>query len=153
MWGRIAIRLADNRTNAFVPLDSGDDRILLEETIRIAGETPEVAARDGYVIGDRIDLRCAAIALDDETIMLDVYWRVDETPRQAGIRAFVHALDGDGALVTQIDRAPLAGRYPPELWRPGQTLVDRYELDRAADIESLFVGLYLPDVRAAADDA
>ena len=61
--------------------------------------------------------------------------------------AFVHVLDSNGTLLGQSDWQPLAGRYPTSVWRPGEYILDAFEIRLpagvAADQCRVIAGMYL----------
>ena len=56
-------------------------------------------------------------------------------------------LDSQGGLVAQRDSQPVHGSYPTTLWAPGETVVDRYQLNLPTSIGPgiyhLRIGMYL----------
>ncbi len=55
-----------------------------------------------------------------------LWWRADETPPDFKISA--RLLRADGGLIVQQDAWPVHNAYPPALWRPGETVLDGYDL-------------------------
>lgn len=143
--GRISVQLLDNQTNQFVPLSTGTDTVFLEDIIRIEAETIIIEQELDYLIANAIELRCTSVTSQGDHLTLDLHWYVQSPPMQPDIRVFVHALDGEGNLVTQADAPPLSGDYPPNLWLSGQHLKDQYLLVNDPAIQNLLVGMYLPD--------
>ena len=80
------------------------------------------------------------------TLRLTLYWRA-EGEINAAYTVFVHVLDPNGAIITQVDRAPMGGRAPTTSWLPGEVIADPYELplpNEAGPVSTLAVGLYEP---------
>ena len=61
---------------------------------------------------------------------------------------FLHLVDGEGNLIAGWDGEPLMGAYHTRYWRPGETLLDWWEVHIPADIPAgpveLRIGLYDP---------
>jgi hypothetical protein len=85
-----------------------------------------------------------------EALTLTLYWQALQAP-QGDYKAFVHLLDGTGALVTQDDTPPRGGRYPTWAWQPGDLVPDAHRLALPAELPPgpyhLVVGMYYPDTR------
>ena len=65
------------------------------------------------------------IASPGDTILVDLYWDVREQP-PADYTAFVHLLNGQGDLVSQLDRLAGGNVAPSSSWLAGQMIRDRY---------------------------
>ena len=78
-------------------------------------------------------------------LALTLYWQARQPPK-ADYHVFVQL--GDGTVWAQNDSAPVCGRLPTTLWRPGQVIVDRHRLDvdpqAAPGRYPLRVGVYRP---------
>lgn len=68
-------------------------------------------------------------------ITLEVRWQALR-PLAQDYTAFFHAMGPDGKRHGQQDTMPLNGDLPTSLWRPGQVVADRYELQLAPDAPS-----------------
>jgi hypothetical protein len=84
------------------------------------------------------------------TPALDVtlYWfALRETA--TNYKAFVHLVNGEGAVVGQHDGDPGAGFTPTTRWMPGELVADRHRIslppDLPAGVYALKAGLYEPD--------
>lgn len=73
--------------------------------------------------GDVIRLAGYTIALDGDTLRLQLVWRAEAVP-PTDYTVFVHVLDETGLVVAQADAPPLAGGYPTSLWDAGETIFD-----------------------------
>ena len=74
-----------------------------------------------YRLGEAITLRGYAIEPAAGATRLTLYWQAADFPR-ADYSVFVHALDGDGAIVAQSDGPPAA--VPTWCWIPGEVVAD-----------------------------
>lgn len=76
-------------------------------------------------------------------VSLTLYWQA-EGKTEEPVTAFVHLVDENGTIVTQIDRWP-AG-LPSNIWAPGQVIIDEYELPIPSTVKPgvyrIVVGLY-----------
>ncbi len=60
--------------------------------------------------------------------MLELIWQAETQPT-ADYTIFVHVLNPDGTCcVWQSDAQPRGGTYPTSRWRPGEVVVDTYEI-------------------------
>jgi hypothetical protein len=93
--------------------------------------------------GDAIEL--LGVHYDAEYASLVFYWRTN-APMAEDATIFVHLLDGDGALLGQMDGAPYGNRYALRDWRPQQIIADRRPLEAAGveaeRIHQIAVGVY-----------
>jgi len=80
------------------------------------------------------------------SVRLSLRWLVgDRIPADFKISARV--LNPDGAILAQTDDFPVHNSYPPTRWRPGETILDSYDLPLGAVPDrpvSLLVILYNP---------
>lgn len=65
-------------------------------------------------------------------VVLRVRWQALR-PLAQDYTVFVHALGPDGVRYGQVDTMPQANRFPTGRWRPGQVVLDAYELVLAPD--------------------
>jgi hypothetical protein len=74
-----------------------------------------------------------------------VYWLVDAA-QPVALKRFVHAVDGEGAMLAQTDATPDNGGIPMTAWRVGQYVTDEVTLaiPTGADVAQLRVGWYDP---------
>jgi 4-amino-4-deoxy-L-arabinose transferase-like glycosyltransferase len=84
------------------------------------------------------------------TIDLNLVWRAEEAI-PIGYTVFIHVIDADGNLITQMDRAPVvnAQSYPTDLWLSDEIVIDSYDLLIPANSipgkYTIRVGLYVPE--------
>ncbi|MBN1642702.1 MAG: protein kinase [Anaerolineae bacterium] len=85
-----------------------------------------------------------------EYVQLLVTWHVVERMPDA-YTTFIHIVDRDGRILTQVDQAPLGGSRPTNTWLPGETFLDPYVLALPANARSgdywVHIGLYRGDYR------
>lgn len=77
-------------------------------------------------------------------LTVTLYWRCLQ-PMAAAYTSFVH-LVGPGGLAAQHDMQPGNGSYPTNRWEPGETIIDRFQLDVskvAPGAYELRAGMYL----------
>jgi hypothetical protein len=78
-----------------------------------------------------------------DVLDLVLIWQT-EVQTEEPVTAFVHLVDDQGNIITQLDRWP--GGLPSNIWAQKQVIVDEYELELAPDIEpgtyQIVVGLY-----------
>jgi 4-amino-4-deoxy-L-arabinose transferase-like glycosyltransferase len=79
-----------------------------------------------------------AIALDDwwvelsgETLYVTLVWET-QVAMTRDYTVYVHLLDSDGSLVSQLDRPP--DGYPTSDWTPGEIIQDQYQIALPPDI-------------------
>ena len=142
---RVMVQMVEARTGEPLRLPDGADRLLLDPLIRVEGPTVPPADQP---LADAVDevavLVCASAVRAADVVMVNLHWHVTN-PAPGALRVFVHGLDDDGAIIAQADGPPLAGRYPPSLWLPGQYLRDAFTLPADPALASVAVGFYLPD--------
>ena len=82
-----------------------------------------------------------------ERLNVTLYW-LALRPLTENYHVFVQL--GDERLWARSDGAPVCGRLPTSLWRPGKVVIDRRRLDLSPDTPEgafpLRVGLYLPEI-------
>ncbi|HRO91914.1 MAG TPA: hypothetical protein PLC06_15550 [Promineifilum sp.] len=93
-----------------------------------------------YRLGEAITLRGYNIEATGDGTRLTLYWRAADFPR-ADYSVFVHALDGDGAILAQSDGPPAA--VPIWCWIPGEVVADE-RLLAVPGIREIAVGVYDP---------
>jgi 4-amino-4-deoxy-L-arabinose transferase-like glycosyltransferase len=78
-------------------------------------------------------------------LLLTLHWQA-RVPVGGRYTAYVHLVDAEGRLRTQLDAEPLDGLYPTDRWRPGPVLPDPHLLPLPEDLQPgryrLEVGLY-----------
>lgn len=103
--GRVRLKPADGGEAGPSPSQSVDYRF---------GAGVRLAGYDAMVTGGELKL--------------DLYWRA-EAPIRRAYNVFFHVVDGQGRIVAQDDGPPAGGRYPTDLWEPGDRLRDRHRVD------------------------
>lgn len=85
------------------------------------------------------------IFAQNEVLSLSLIWRADG-PTLRPYTVFMQLLDPSGSIVTQQDRWPVEGRWPPTCWRAGEAIADPYVLTLPPGTQpggfSLVTGLY-----------
>jgi hypothetical protein len=81
-----------------------------------------------------------------DTLDLRLYWQATSQPAD-DLLVFVHLISPvDGAIISQLDRIPANWLRPTPGWRPGEIIVDEYELAIPDDVPSgsyhLYTGLF-----------
>ncbi|MEX1021475.1 MAG: hypothetical protein WDZ49_17570, partial [Litorilinea sp.] len=106
--------LADLR---FVPGELMDDQMVS------VPQRPLAAWQNGIVLQE------AETALDVEQgrLWLDAEWNTGSLLAE-NLSVFIHMVDDEGTLITQVDGEPADGSAPTATWLPGQDVADRYTL-------------------------
>ena len=111
---------------------------------------PTIEEMKFYEVSDYLiwagEQELATAVMDGDQLRLTLVWQA-EAEMPLAYTAFVHVLDADGQMIAQLDRQP-AG-YPTTDWRPGEVVVDTYEIAlpegaTLGDYE-IEVGLYLAE--------
>lgn len=79
-----------------------------------------------------------------DTITVEFFYRVEEPPPMDNWMIFVHADPKDGGHRVIRDHDPVGGRYPTNVWRPGEIVRDVFVLPsfgRVVDVD-LWTGFY-----------
>ncbi len=80
-----------------------------------------------------------------QPLSLTLYWRCEAPPADNYV-VFVHLVDSQGRIQSQVDRQPANGRAPTSGWVEGQIIVDEYALsidpDTPAGLFQIQVGMY-----------
>lgn len=119
------------------------------EAARMRLATPTEADFGGVIRLAGYEIRPA-----DDTLTVLLAWQA-MAPAPLDYTAFVHVLDAAGTLIAQTDRPP-AG-YPTRDWRPGEMVIDHFEVALPADLAPgeyrLETGFYDPATVARLGDA
>lgn len=101
------------------------------------------------VLGDSISLVGYDIVpstSSDEALELTLYWK-SLAPVMGDYDVFVHVLDSNGEIVSQIDQQPLNGLAATSVWRSGQIIRVPYKIplppDQGDDNFIVKTGMYL----------
>lgn len=111
--------------------------------------SPNIPHPQNTYLGDHITLLGYDIAPRQvhpgQTIHLTLYWQAT-APISHSYTVFTHLISPDGELVAQQDNMPVNGTVPTTCWRPGEIIVDRYEITAPAEVPPgnyrLDTGLY-----------
>lgn len=80
-----------------------------------------------------------------QAIQLVLYWQALRPPGER-YKVFVHCVDSDGHLRSQVDSEPVYWAYPTDQWQAGEVVADRVRLQVPSDAQAgtyaLFVGMY-----------
>ena len=110
---------------------------------------PRPGVRREYLLGERIVLRGYDLDLSESepggTVAIRLYWvaagRITDQ-----YKVFTHLVGPDGQIVAQLDAEPQGYALPTSEWRPGQRLVDDYEITIPDDAPpgeyELAIGMY-----------
>ncbi len=96
------------------------------------------------------DIQLYGYELDvgETAVDLTLTWQTIHQPPENYL-LFVHLVDNNGNIVSQIDPVPGGGLRPTKSWRPGEVLTDRHTLPLPPDLPPghyrLWVGLWQPD--------
>ncbi|MCA9868448.1 MAG: glycosyltransferase family 39 protein [Anaerolineae bacterium] len=112
-------------------------------------ELPPFATPVGATFGEQIALPGYTLTGDGGTYALELVWQAETQPT-TDYTVFVHVLNADGTCcVWQSDAMPRGGAYPTSRWRPGEVVVDAYEIvlpdGLAAGDQPIEVGLYVAE--------
>jgi hypothetical protein len=113
-------------------------------------EEPAMQFEVGAIFGDQIELLgydVSAVGGSPETLGLLLHWRaISEMP--VSYTAFVHLLDEEGRLLSQVDHVPGDGAFPTTGWLPGEVIADGYQLPLSdlgsKSVGQVEIGLYDP---------
>lgn len=90
---------------------------------------------------ERIELLSAKAIRDKNDLQVNLTWHVEgQAPDQ--VTVFVHVLDEQGDLISQMDGDPLGGSFPLSLWPPGTSAEDRRVITLEDGSETVLIGLY-----------
>ena len=97
----------------------------------------EVERHEHTIFAHQIELIGVSI---DELSSADNALRVHLVWRALGwvgsdYTAFVHLIDRQGQIVSQVDRPPGGAEYPTTLWTPGEMIASQFELPLPSEIE------------------
>ena len=142
----LRLELLDGQQQALYATDLGP--LAVSRTERLF-EVPPFDNTVGALFGEEIALAGYSLTGDGATRMLELVWQAETQPT-ADYTVFVHVLNADGTCcLWQADAMPRGGAYPTTRWRPGEVVVDAYEisLPEGAEIEEygIEVGLYVAE--------
>ncbi|MDW8172586.1 MAG: glycosyltransferase family 39 protein [Anaerolineae bacterium] len=93
------------------------------------------------VFGQTIELIAADIRQENQSLLIDLYWRSLIHRPNLDATIFVHALDADGNIIAQQDARPQNGRYPTFIWDADEVVYTHHQL-QTQSATRLRVGLY-----------
>ncbi len=96
--------------------------------------------------GDALRLHGYTLRTDAEGLSVDVVWAAD-APVTESYTVFVHLVDEAGEIQQQRDSVPMSGRYPTNLWLPGEYVTDTFRFEGGDEVV-LRLGWYLPQTGA-----
>jgi len=96
-----------------------------------------------YTLGEHIRLTGYTVEHEGTESKITLDW-LALSPPPADYTVFLHALNAQGELVTQIDAPPRNGAYPTSWWLPGQHIPDTYSLPCTITSREVLIGLYDP---------
>ncbi len=79
------------------------------------------------LLGDAIQLRGFDAQVAGDQLDLTIYWE-SVTAVAHSYKVFIHLLDSAGNIVAQVDRPPVNGLAPTDLWQPGDLVRDPYQI-------------------------
>ena len=128
-----------------VPWQNGPDTwqrvLLLDKVVIVDFESTEneiIARVDDWGALTRLDS-----SVKGNELTLNIGWQARRSA--AGrYRYFLHALDTDGKIVAQMDREPLHGDLPTDLWTNGMAFADQLRLDIPPETARVIFGVYDP---------
>jgi len=122
--------------------------------VYVQGRTPNMQVPRpqrvaSYRVGDSVELIGYDVSTTSmqpgETLFVTLYWRCTAA-METSFTVFTHLLDPSGRLRGQHDDMPHRGALPTTSWVPGEYIVDRYEIQLAAEappgVYWLEVGMY-----------
>jgi hypothetical protein len=101
---------------------------------------PQPAADPVAHFGPHLTLAQPILAGDT----LHLTWQTDQ-PLDPQTTIFIHLLDAEGNLVSQLDGPPYGGLYPLDAWLPNQPIPDLRQLGPpSASFSTIAIGIYNP---------
>ncbi|NJO84055.1 MAG: hypothetical protein HC828_15545, partial [Blastochloris sp.] len=105
-------------------------------------DVPADALAFDATIDDAFALRAgSACAVRDTSLEITLYWQALTDRPRIDATIFIHALAGDGTLLTGTDARPLDGQYPTFIWDAGEIVRTTHTLD-ASGAAALAAGMY-----------
>jgi 4-amino-4-deoxy-L-arabinose transferase-like glycosyltransferase len=86
------------------------------------------ATRANVQFGDTITLLAHSIASQNNSLNVTIFWQATKK-MDKDYTVFVHVLDANGNLRTQVDRQPFSGAYPTSSWDANEIVRDNAVLD------------------------
>ena len=143
---RLRWTLLDGDTPLGEPVMSGRIRV---EPWPLETEVPPAPYVVEAGFGPAIQLHSYYMSVpSDGALALTFYWKALEKPDTDYV-VFVHLVDEDGTIVSQIDSIPAGGARPTIGWRKGEVITDHHNLpipdDLPPGVYHINTGMYNPD--------
>jgi hypothetical protein len=121
----------------------GAPRVVNRPPVTALASPPQVGS--GATWSKGLTLAGYDLAREGDQQKVTLYWLVDAA-QPASLKRFVHAVDGEGAMLAQTDATPDNGGIPMTAWRAGEHVTDEVTLaiPAGADVAQLRVGWYDP---------
>lgn len=162
---RIGILIYDPQQNRTVPtmVNPNSDYTQVQLGYLRVGDPPEPLAITDlrtirmdaeWEIGVQLNtIGLPSVALvPGDVLPVQIEWQTNKKLEEEAT-VFLHLVDKQGRIVTQLDQPPFGGRFPLPVWRPGEVMRDEYLLSLPSDLApgsyTLRVGLYTPNGRLA----
>ena len=131
--------LARNR----IPLLTGGDSLPLKTfkvPLQVDHRVPE--HRTELNFGNIIAFDVYTFSPTSDGLKITLFWRATDSP-QFDYTSFVHIVDSEDHIVSQVDVQPLYGQYPTSIWSAGEVIVDEHILSPISQGEyRVYVGWY-----------
>jgi hypothetical protein len=91
-------------------------------------EAPPMQTRVGARFGDRLELLGYDASVSAEgsgMLQVVLYWR-GLSEMEVSYTSFVHLLNSEGEVVSQVDHVPGDGAFPTSGWLPGEVIADKF---------------------------
>ena len=142
----LQLEVLDGQQRALFATDLGP--LTVTQTERLF-ELPPFDNAVGASLGGEIALPGYSLTGEGTTHTLELVWQAETQPA-ADYTVFVHVLNADGTCcVWQADAMPRGGAYPTTRWRPGEVVVDAFEITLPDELPpgefGVEVGLYLAE--------
>ncbi|MBN2470307.1 MAG: hypothetical protein JXN59_06230, partial [Anaerolineae bacterium] len=154
--------LYDPQTDTTMPATNAGGEQVTPVVGRLAIRGEARALEAAYCFADSISLAEPSVTREGDTLTVCLEWGARETPPEP-YQIFVHVLPEEGGdPLAQVDTAPLGGRYPTDVWQPGEAIAACIPVDIAqvaGDDWHIGLGLYRlpdgqrPEASACGDDA
>lgn len=111
-------------------------------------EMPSFSRPIAANFGPFATLAGADIEPRETAVDLTLYWQT-QAEFDNNYLLFMHLVDAQGNIAAQIDQIPVNGLRPTGGWRPGEVLIDTYQLPLPPELDpgtyQINIGFYLPD--------
>lgn len=143
---RVKVELFDASANKRLPITrDGQKHDGIIGEVKRAPDTTAPAAAPIATLGGKATLLAYQLTREAERALVRLTWRAD-APISSDYTVFVHFLDAQNRMLSQVDAQPLGGRYPTHGWSPGEIISDEYAVPLPAsawgDLDHLAIGMY-----------